>query len=71
MNDKLLRGEEVADQLGISKAFAYRLMANGAIQVVRIGRSVRVRPENLEEFINSHLQKQGTSYLGKGDYEKR
>ena len=62
MNEKLLRGEEVADQLRISKAFAYRLMANGAIQVVRIGRSVRVRPEELEEFIRKQTQSKGNPF---------
>jgi excisionase family DNA binding protein len=56
MENKLLRGEEVANQLGISKAYAYRLMASGEINVVRIGRTVRVMPEHLEDFIKGHLQ---------------
>ncbi len=51
MLNKLLSGEEVARILNISKAFAYHLMANGQIQTIRMGRSVRVRPEDLERFI--------------------
>ena len=57
MDTKLLKAEEIADLLGISKTYAYKLMAIGAIEVVRIGRSVRIKPESLEKFINSHLQK--------------
>jgi excisionase family DNA binding protein len=48
--NKLLRGEDVAEILSISKAFAYRLMAERRIPTVRIGRAVRVRPEDLELF---------------------
>jgi excisionase family DNA binding protein len=55
MIQKLLQGKEVADQLGISKAFAYRLMATGQIKVVRMGKSVRCRQEDLEDFILSNL----------------
>ena len=32
MESKLLKGEEVANQLGISKAYAYRLMSSGEIK---------------------------------------
>jgi hypothetical protein len=39
MNNKLLRGKEVADQLGIIKAFTNRLMIKGAIRGVRHERS--------------------------------
>jgi excisionase family DNA binding protein len=51
VNNRLLRGEEVAEELGISTAYAYRLMATGAIQTVKMGRAVRVRQEDLLEFI--------------------
>jgi excisionase family DNA binding protein len=55
MLNKLLRGEEVAQLLSISKAFAYQLMAAGKIPVVRLGRSVRVRPEDLEKYIETSV----------------
>ncbi len=54
MDDRLLKSKEVAERLSISKAFAYRLMKTGEIPVVRIGKSVRVLPEKLEEFIKEH-----------------
>lgn len=51
MTSRLLKGSEVAEILNVSKAFAYRMMAQGRIPAVRLGRSVRVRPEDLEGFI--------------------
>lgn len=51
MINKLLRGKDVAEILNVSKAFAYRMMAEGKISTVRLGRSVRVRPEDLDQFI--------------------
>ncbi len=55
MGNKLLKGNDVATRLNVSKAFAYRLMATGDIPTVRLGRSVRVRPEDLEEFIEASV----------------
>jgi len=55
MLEKLYRGSDVASILGISKALAYRLLAEGAIPSVRFGRTVRVRPEDLENFIKKNL----------------
>ena len=51
----LLKGREVAEILSVSRALAYRLMANGEIPTVRFGRTVRVRPEDLEGFISNNL----------------
>lgn len=50
---KLLRAEEVAALLNVSRAFAFRLMQHGQIPTIRIGKSIRVRPEDLEAFIAS------------------
>lgn len=55
MITELLRGREVARILNISKALAYRLMAHGQLPTVRLGRAVRVRPEDLEKFIMDHI----------------
>jgi excisionase family DNA binding protein len=49
--EQLLTGEDVARILKVSKAFAYRLMQRGDITTVRLGRSVRVRPTDLQHFI--------------------
>ncbi len=51
----LLRANDVARILNISKALAYRLMEEGKIPTVRINRSVRVRPEDLEQYIQTKL----------------
>jgi excisionase family DNA binding protein len=52
MSEKLYRSSDVAIILNISRALAYRLLAEGAIPSIRFGRTVRVRPEDLEKFIN-------------------
>jgi excisionase family DNA binding protein len=55
METKLLKGPEVAEILGISKALAYRLISQGFLPAVKFGRTVRVRPEDLEKFILDNL----------------
>jgi excisionase family DNA binding protein len=47
----LLRGEEVADLLGVSRAKAYRMMATRQIPVVTFGKAVRCPRESLLKFI--------------------
>ena len=53
LTDRLLRGAEVAEVIGCSRAMAYRLMQRGTIPVVRIpgGKTVRVPRESLLEWI--------------------
>jgi|GEM_PF-1795559 len=41
----LLKGNDVARMLNISRAFAYQLMRQGEIPTVRIGNAVRVRKD--------------------------
>ena len=57
MLNKLLKGTDIAKILGISRALAYRLMAQGQITSVRFGRTVRVKPDDLEIFIQSNTIK--------------
>jgi len=47
----LLRGREVAEALGVSRALAYRWMADGTLPVVRFGRAVRVPQAALRGWI--------------------
>ncbi len=54
--EKLLKGTEVAKYLSISRSKAYRMMSCGQIPVVKFGRSVRVRIEDFERFVNDHLE---------------
>ena len=48
---RLLNAEEVAIILNVSKAMVYKLMQMGRIKCVKINSSRRVRPEDLEEYI--------------------
>ena len=52
MDEQLLKSEEVAHILHVSRSFAYLLMKRGDIPTVRIGTAVRVRPQDLEEYIS-------------------
>jgi excisionase family DNA binding protein len=49
--ETLLKGNDIARILNISRSFAYLLMQSGDIPVVRVGHSVRVRPSDLRSFI--------------------
>lgn len=50
-NGRLLRLGEVAERLAISKSMAWKLVAYGQLRSVKIGRSVRVRPSDVEEYL--------------------
>jgi excisionase family DNA binding protein len=50
----LLKGNDVARILNISRAFAYQLMRHGEIPTVRIGNAVRVRREDLLVYIDQN-----------------
>lgn len=52
---KLLKPEEVAAILGVSRSYSYSLLQTGKLPAVRIGRACRVRPQDLEEFIKQNL----------------
>ena len=54
MQGKLIKVEEVAQRLGISKSFAYQLMRTGQIRTVHLGRSRRVERRDLEEFVSEN-----------------
>lgn len=54
MDQKLLKGGEVASLLNISRTQAFTLMQRGDIATVRFGKLVRVRMEDLEMFIEAN-----------------
>ena len=54
--DQLLRAREVAMVLGLSKTSAYRLIYTKELPAVRFGKSVRVKYQDLEEFIENNRQ---------------
>jgi excisionase family DNA binding protein len=55
----LLRGGEVADTLGISRALSYRWMQTGILPTVRVGRSVRVPYDGLLRWIEANTRHSG------------
>jgi excisionase family DNA binding protein len=50
---RLLRIDDVADVLAVSRSMAWKLVAQGDIRSVRIGRAVRVRPADLDAYLAS------------------
>jgi excisionase family DNA binding protein len=52
---RLLKAQDVAAILNVSRSFAYALMQSGQLPSVRLGRSIRVRPSDLEEYISRSL----------------
>jgi excisionase family DNA binding protein len=53
--DVLLRGEDVARILNVSRSMAYQLIQRGEVPSVRLGRAVRVRPQDLANFISRRI----------------
>ena len=51
MQQQLLKSDEVAKILHVSRSFAYLLMKRGDIPTVHVGSAVRVRPEDLDQYI--------------------
>jgi len=50
----LLKCREVGEILNISKAYVYRLVVEGKIPHIQIGRSVRVRYDDLVVFLENN-----------------
>ena len=53
--DTLLKGDQVARILNVSRSYAFLLMQRDEIPTVRLGRAVRVRPSDLERFISKSI----------------
>ncbi len=49
ITQRLLRADEVAEILNVSRAYAYQLMQRGEIRTVTFGSARRVRPEDLQD----------------------
>ena len=50
---KMLTVAEVADIMRVSKMTVYRLVGNGWLKSIRIGRSFRVPEPDLDEYMRS------------------
>ena len=49
---RLLRIEQIADRLSVSRSMAWKIIDLGHLRSIRIGRAVRVRPEDLDEYLS-------------------
>lgn len=53
---RLMTVREAAARCRVSVRSMWRHIDSGALQIVRIGRAVRIRPTDLEEFIEARLE---------------
>jgi len=53
---RLLTAQDVANILNIGHSTAYQLLKRNDLPSIRIGRSVRVHPEDLEKYIASQTE---------------
>ncbi len=51
---RTLTAPQVAAQLQLSRALVYSLIQRGELPAVRIGRSVRVLPDDLDRWLLAH-----------------
>ena len=59
----LMKALEVAKVLNISRAMAYRLMKNGEIPTVCIGRARRVRHSDLQYYIAKNVTARSRNHV--------
>jgi excisionase family DNA binding protein len=60
--DKLLKAQEVANVLQISRSLAYQMMRRGEIPTIQVGRAVRVRRQDLDTFILKNVEDNSTEW---------
>jgi excisionase family DNA binding protein len=56
LSECLMSPAEVRQHLGLGRTYTYQLLGSGAIPSVRIGRLRKVRREDLDAFIEAHLE---------------
>ena len=54
MTEQLLTLDQVAARLQVSMSTIRRRVKAGELRVVRIGRQIRVRPEDFDAFVANH-----------------
>lgn len=52
--ERLLTVSEIAERLSLSEKSVYRLIKGQKLDAIQCGRSLRVHPNDLENFINDH-----------------
>jgi excisionase family DNA binding protein len=56
---RFLTVAEVASELRVSNMTVYRLINSGALPAVRIGRSFRLRQEDVDAYLSSQMNRAG------------
>lgn len=56
---RLLRAEEVARQLGLSRQHVYAMAASGELPSIKLRGAVRFDPADVEAFIREHRRGKG------------
>ncbi|MCH7903492.1 MAG: helix-turn-helix domain-containing protein [Armatimonadetes bacterium] len=51
MASRLLKIKEVVEETGISRSKLHQFIRRGDLRTVYVGKSPRIRPEDLEDFI--------------------
>jgi excisionase family DNA binding protein len=52
--EQLLSIPQLCQELGMGKSWLYRRLRSGEIPSIRLGRSIKVRRDELEEYLQSH-----------------
>ena len=55
-NIRLLKAEEVAQVLGVSRSKIYKMMREKEIPTITLGKNVRVSRDDLENFISENRE---------------
>lgn len=55
----LISTEEAARTLGIGRTRMYELLRTGEVPSIKLGRSRRIRPEDLEEYVQHLTEDRG------------
>ena len=53
--DRLLRVDQLAQKLNISKRQAYRLISNGHFVALKIGGCLRIRSDSVEDYVKRQI----------------
>mgnify|MGYP003374758872 CR=1 FL=1 len=52
---RLLRVDDVADRLSVAGVTVRRLISRGDLKAIRVGKAIRVRPEDVESYLQGRL----------------
>ena len=59
LTEYLMSPEELARFLGLGRTYIYRILAEGEIPCVRIGRLRKVRRTDAEKFVDARVERGG------------